>query len=296
MSRALVLGGGGPVGIGWEAGLVTGLADGGVDLRQADLVIGTSAGSVVGAHLRLGTDLADYLKTLAEAAADGTADVPRTSDVPPGQVEGFVEALKAALAAPGDEEGRAVIGRFASGAATTITTERQMSFFADLAGRPWPDGFRCTTVETATGRFVMWDAEAGVDLQLGVATSCAVPGIFPAVEVAGKTYMDGAMRSSINADMAKGHDTVLVIAVVTFDLPPGLSDPTIGALAARQAAELDEVRRAGAAVDVIGPDQELLTLTMWGMNLMDSTLAGAAFDIGRRRGLAEAPGLLDRWG
>ena len=51
MSRALVLGGGGPVGIGWQAGLLAGLADSGVMLRQADLVVGTSAGSVVGAQL-----------------------------------------------------------------------------------------------------------------------------------------------------------------------------------------------------------------------------------------------------
>ena len=45
MTRALVLGGGGPVGIGWESGLVVGLAKGGVDLAAADAIYGTSAGS-----------------------------------------------------------------------------------------------------------------------------------------------------------------------------------------------------------------------------------------------------------
>ena len=52
-SRALVLGGGGPVGRAWETGLVDGFAGQGIDLGTADLIIGTSAGAVVGARLAL---------------------------------------------------------------------------------------------------------------------------------------------------------------------------------------------------------------------------------------------------
>src|SRR3954470_5402611 len=51
---ALVLGGGGVTGIAWEVGILKGLADAGVDLASADLVVGTSAGSVVGAQLTSG--------------------------------------------------------------------------------------------------------------------------------------------------------------------------------------------------------------------------------------------------
>ncbi|MBV9905299.1 MAG: patatin-like phospholipase family protein, partial [Alphaproteobacteria bacterium] len=50
-SRALILGGGGPVGIAWEIGLAAGLEEGGVKLAQADRIVGTSAGSFVGAAL-----------------------------------------------------------------------------------------------------------------------------------------------------------------------------------------------------------------------------------------------------
>ena len=54
---ALVLGGGGVTGIAWEIGLLKGLRDGGVDLSGADIIIGTSAGSVVGALLGMGDEL-----------------------------------------------------------------------------------------------------------------------------------------------------------------------------------------------------------------------------------------------
>jgi NTE family protein len=65
MTRALVLGGGGPVGIGWESGLAVGLASKGVDISAADAVFGTSAGSFVGAQLALGVDLAEAVSVLS---------------------------------------------------------------------------------------------------------------------------------------------------------------------------------------------------------------------------------------
>src|SRR4051812_29393426 len=55
--RALVLGGGGVAGIAWEAGIVTGLRQEGIDLGSADRIVGTSAGSVVGALIATGADL-----------------------------------------------------------------------------------------------------------------------------------------------------------------------------------------------------------------------------------------------
>ncbi|MBM3141309.1 MAG: patatin-like phospholipase family protein, partial [Chloroflexi bacterium] len=53
-TRAVVLGGGGTVGIAWQSGLMAGLERGGVRPGDADLIVGTSAGSVVGAQLALG--------------------------------------------------------------------------------------------------------------------------------------------------------------------------------------------------------------------------------------------------
>src|SRR5437879_2861420 len=79
MTRALVLGGGGPVGVGWESGLAAGLAEAGVVLGAADLVVGTSAGSIVGAGLALGLELAETVSAAAQplpvqAGASATID------------------------------------------------------------------------------------------------------------------------------------------------------------------------------------------------------------------------------
>lgn len=79
--RALVLGGGGITGIAWEIGLLAGLAGlaaDGVDLTAADLVIGTSAGSVVGAQVTSGTAIEDlYAAQLAGYGAEVAAHMRR---------------------------------------------------------------------------------------------------------------------------------------------------------------------------------------------------------------------------
>ncbi|MGO9839163.1 MAG: patatin-like phospholipase family protein, partial [Polyangiaceae bacterium] len=53
--RALILAGGGAAGNAWELGLIAGLSDAGVDVTDADLIIGTSAGSTVAAQITSGT-------------------------------------------------------------------------------------------------------------------------------------------------------------------------------------------------------------------------------------------------
>src|ERR1700744_1531192 len=74
--RALVLGGGGVTGIAWETGLIAGLAGLGIDLAAADVIIGTSAGSLVGTDIACGQDLeALYQAQLAPPAPEPAARI-----------------------------------------------------------------------------------------------------------------------------------------------------------------------------------------------------------------------------
>ena len=72
-TNALVLGGGGALGISWEIGLLTGLLEEGIDAGGADLIVGTSAGSVVGTQIALGKTLPELMAEQRSRTTDGSA-------------------------------------------------------------------------------------------------------------------------------------------------------------------------------------------------------------------------------
>ncbi len=301
MTRALVLGGGGPVGIAWETGLALGLAEAGVDLRRADTIIGTSAGSVVGAHLALDMDLLAGVNTATRRrrAADSASDSDSDSGGAAMSVDAGMQALMAALGesarsgAP-DEERRRALGKLAL-EAPTRSESWFIGFFADLAGRSWPAGYACTSVDAGSGAFVTWTSASGVALDRAVASSCGVPAVYPPVTIDGRRYMDGGMRSSLNADVAAGHDTVLVVSVTVLNRPGGVTDPRFARLFEQVEHQLDELRRSGSEVRCIGPGQEFLEISGLGLHLMDPTRVDPALDAGRRQGRLEADALVDAW-
>src|SRR6516165_7370456 len=131
LSRGLVLGGGGPVGRAWQAGLMDGFASQGINLGTADLIIGTSAGAVVGAQLAL-------------KQAFGAP--PRVDTPPPiysGNMVDLGIAMARAAQSPEPELIRAEIGKIALDA-QTISEEAfvSRSIFAPFVGQAWPKQFR----------------------------------------------------------------------------------------------------------------------------------------------------------
>ncbi|MGY1697310.1 patatin-like phospholipase family protein [Geodermatophilus sp. SYSU D00814] len=207
MSRALVLGGGGIAGIGWEIGLLSGLAAAGVDAGAADLVVGTSAGSVVGALLRTGADL-------QEAHAAQLGPVPAGERAVPFDGGSFLSALAEALAgATGEQDARARVGALALRARTMPESERRAVIAARIGSAGWPAArLVVTAIDTADGGFLAVDRDTGWPLVDAVAASCAVPGVYPPITVGGRRFMDGGLRSPTNADLAAGCDRVLVVA------------------------------------------------------------------------------------
>ena len=297
-SRAVVLGGGGPVGVGWELGLAAGLASSGVALADADLVIGTSAGSLTGAMLKGGEDPVELVGDVADLFARGVAD-SGVDRVNMSGLAGLIETLMGASTPEPrpdhDTRHLAEVGQVALAADTVSEDTFVGSLATTLGGRPWPSGFACTAVDVGNGEFQVWDESSGVPLERAVASSCSVPGIYPPITINGKRYMDGGVRSPLNADLASGHDAVVVISVMMTELPAGIEDPRLQAFFARQKAGVDGLRAAGAAVETIEPDAEFLTLSGMGMALMDFSLVGAAADAGVRLGKQEAERLRAIW-
>jgi NTE family protein len=288
MSRAVVLGGGGPVGIGWEAGLAVGLAGEGIRLADADLIVGTSAGSVVGAQMALAMDL-------SETVAQVSRPLPTSGGEGGSGLEGLMVAM--AEAASGEstpQDARLALGRIALDAAT-VSEDAFLASFDGVKSVAWPAGYACTAVNVKTGEFMVWDVTSGAELQRAIASSCAVPGVFPPITIGGSRYMDGGMRTALNADVATGHDTVVVVSCFTLTLPEGMSDPTFDAMSAQVEAELTLLRTDGAEVAVIAPGDEFLDLSGWGLNLMNPALAQDAYDVGVRQAAVEAERIRAVW-
>jgi NTE family protein len=293
MTRAVVLGGGGPVGIGWEAGLLVGLARNGVDIGQADAVVGTSAGSVVGMTLASGGDLTEAVN-LVHGVKGVAADDPAVAGAAQG-LEQLISAVSEAAQNPDRAEAaRAWLGRLAE-EAPTISEDSWLSMFDFFAGAEWPERFSCTAVGTADGQFKVWTGSDGVDVQHAVASSCAVPCVFPPVAISGRRWMDGGVRDMVNADVAAGHSRVLVVSCTLLDVPEGLAMPALDAMFAATRGQIDGLRDGGSQVEVIVPGAEMLEVSGWGMNLMDFGQAGAAYDAGLRQGDEEAGRLKQFW-
>jgi NTE family protein len=293
MSKALVLSGGGSVGIAWQTGLAAGLARRGVDLTEAGFILGTSAGSAVGAQLALGSDLEERVARYREVAAGpGPAEtaVGGSGESTATRMARFMKLMADTMDAE-PEERRATIGRFAL-EADALAEDQFVAAFRYLKGEPWPERYACTAVDAENGEFKVWDDAAHVELDRAVASSCAVPGLFSPITIDGRRYMDGGMRSGTNADLAVGHDAVLVISLMTANrLPAG--DPRVTRLFQTMENESAVLTDAGAQVKVVGPDPG--ASEVMGMNLMDGSIAPAAAFEGVRQGEAIAGDLAKFW-
>ncbi|MGY1744049.1 patatin-like phospholipase family protein [Blastococcus sp. SYSU D00695] len=251
--RALVLGGGGITGIAWEIGVLAGLAEAGVDLDGADLVVGTSAGSVVGAQVTSGTDLAQlYARQLEPPSAERAARMTRMT------VARYTwEMLRSRR---DDAAFRRRVGALAMAAADagrTPTEQQRLAVVASrLVGTEWPDApLVVTAVDAETGEFRTFDRDSGVPLLHAVAASCAVPGVYPPTTIDGRRYIDGGMRSAANADLAEGYDRVVVLAPIVrgSGLMAGVDAQVTGMVARVAVVSPDEASRRAIGANVLDP-------------------------------------------
>jgi len=189
--------------------MLAGLAEAGIDLTTADLVVGTSAGSVVGAQILGGPTLEElYARQLEDATGEIAARMGISA------MARFV--LYSLL--PGDaQRGRARLGRASLRAHTVPESQRREVIGRRLPGTDWPAGaLKITAVDAETGEARTFDRDSGVTLLDAVAASCAVPLVWPPITIGGRRYIDGGVRSVANADLAIGCDRVVVLAPISF--------------------------------------------------------------------------------
>jgi NTE family protein len=280
---AVVLGAGGVVGQAYHLGVLLALAEEiGFDARRADVLVGTSAGSLVAAGLAAGVSVADLRaevlggagsRSRRRPAGGGSRPPLRMPDPDPHPATRgplAPEVLAAAVRRPFRVRAGAVAsGLLPAGQVPTAGIRRAVG---QLYGSAWPErDLRVCAVRARDGRRVVFgtDRAPAVDVGTAVAASCAIPGWFTPVRVDGTAYVDGGAHSPTNADVVL-HDKPRLV-VITSPMT-GVLRPRADAglrLAARRylAAEVRRLRRSGADVAVFQPVER--DLEVMGLNAMD---------------------------
>jgi NTE family protein len=269
-SRAVVLGSGGVAGIAWEAGVLAALAARGLDLREADLIVGTSAGAVVGAQLAAGLDpRVLYSERLVPQEGE---PAPKTS------VFGLFRLVRELRKAKDGREFGARMGRVALAAATPPEERRRAEvqrWLGDL--REWPGKpLIITAVDAESGEPTNFAANSGVTLLDAVCASTAGPGVRPPATVGARRYIDGGMRSPANVDLAAGYDRIVVIAPFVRG----------GGVMPSVQQQIDALG-SGSRVALVSPDPKTWRAIIGRGGLLDPARAAVAAEAGRSLDVAE---------
>ena len=299
----LVLGGGGLVGEAWMSGFLAGAQDAwGVDFREAKEFVGTSAGSIVAAHLAKGIEP----RVPQEPVRAAQADVADRDIYMAGVERSFQEWVTALYPITRRATtASATVGALARAAllaglpAGTRSMEDLSEQYVAVLGSRFDPRLRIVAVDRHTGRRVVFGGPADApDATLvdAISASCALPGYFAPVEIAGRQYVDGGVWSATNIDVAtvRHGDRILCLtptAVLTMSRWPAVR--AVGkAWQLATTLEAAAVRGVGAAVTVIAPDAR--SARALGENLMDTRRLEGALAEGFRQGSARHPHTLAR--
>ena len=289
--RGLVLGGGGVLGGAWAVGALQAIDEvRGIDPRDFDVIVGTSAGSVLGALIGAGVSidalrdhqrgepitegpLAGYLWDYETATGGRRPSMPRLRG--PGSVRLMASSLRYGWKMPPT----AVLSAFIPVGNGSLERVGHLIDAITPFGEWSPhQSLWVVAMDYEAGHRVVFGREDAprVPLSDAVMASCAIPGWFEPVTIEGRTYIDGGAWSATSADVLAGHDLdeVYVVApMVSFEtdepdsLLSRLERRWRGSVTRRCASEVDELREEGVQVTVLGPGRE--DLEAMGGNIMD---------------------------
>jgi NTE family protein len=287
--RALVLGGAGSAGNAWEIGVIAGLFEAGVDVTEADLTIGTSAGSTAAAQITSGIPPTELLAGILAAVPAP----PTGRRAPIGPASDHMERTSAVIAAAEDAaDMRRRMGAAAletdAASHSSVQTRWRAVVAARLPSQHWPlRPLLIPAVDAHTGEPVVFDRHSRVDLVDAVAASSSNGFGIPPYSIAGNRYINGGYRRNENADLAAGYARVLVLS------PFGGRSRHPLDWGMHLATQVEELRARGSRVVTIFPDSN--SEHMFGANAMDLSLRPPAARAGYNQGRALAEQLTEFW-
>jgi len=287
---ALVLGVGGVLGEAWLTGVLAGITcETGIDFRDCACVIGTSAGSIVAAHLAAGEEPRSprdpgELGTTRDSGGDAYATIARGAGALGMAAGAPLAPFVLAAAAPGGAIARAALlarspaGRFdLDGLGERI----------DALGVRFDGRLRIVAVDRANGRRVVFGEPSSPDATVGqaVEASCAVPGIFRPITIGARTYVDGGVWSPTNLDLVpdpRGAKVLCLTPTGGIGAVRSMTFPWRAVSRSATTIELAVLKRRGADVRVIAPDRA--SARAMGEDLMNPRRSDRALAAGYRQG------------
>ena len=273
--RAVVFGGGGSAGNAWLIGIAAGLAEAGIDLADAELWVGTSAGATAAAQLAFRSAAELYAEVLQQPPAPA-----RPSGGPTLDHLSRVRSLSAASSDAGDMRRRmgAAALELSENADGTASARWRATVAARLSHHEWPDRrLLITAVDAHTGEPAILDRDSGYDLVDAVAASTSGGGAYT---IGDRALIDGGYLRNENADLAAGYERVLVLSP--------LGGRTLHPFEWRMQldAQVEDLEGRGSRVETVLPDER--SLEAMGDNMMDLSRRPAVAKAGRQQGLATA--------
>ena len=290
----LVLGVGGTLGEAWLRGLLSGLESAsGLDFRECEYFVGSSAGSIVAATLAAGRS-----PEAGDRAGREWAEAAPEPDAAPGLLgraargAGRLGVATVRPFAPIALAGAAPAGRAVRAAALRAVPQATRSLgrlgsHLDSLGARFDGRLRIAAVDRASGRRVMFGAPGAppAAVSRAVLASCAVPGVFAPVRIGDRDYVDGGVWSPTNLDAAPAGRGSSILCLVPTALEGGIAPLRAFSLAA-VAAETLAVRARGAEVRTLAPDDA--SAAVMGRNLMDPRRSEEVLDAAFAQGRALA--------
>src|SRR3954452_11187334 len=231
MRVGLVLGAGGVLGGAWLTGGLAALADEtGWDPGSADYVVGTSAGSVIGALVAGGVPPWFMVAHSSGESFDGLNDIAGNPAATASRSGGAVFRLHRGLPSLGPGSWRLGVAAVRNPRMYTpmaalaawapvglISTEAIKDVVRRVVTEGWADHPDTWIVacDYRSGRRVPFGRPGapGADLPDAVAASCAIPGFYRPIEIDGRRYVDGGMYSASNLDLLADAGLDLVICL-----------------------------------------------------------------------------------
>lgn len=286
--RGLVLGAGGVLGAAWTIGALHAVAEvEGFDPHEADVIVGTSAGSVLAALLGSGLTVADLLAHQRgmplphELGSDWRYDTATGGALPPRPRIGVGSPalLRRSVAHPRQLPPLAVLAALTpAGTGTLAEVGRMVASVRGDDGWLARDGVWVVAMDYDTGRRIAFGRDGAPTARLdeAVMASCAIPGWYAPVTIGARRYVDGGTCSTTSVDLLAREtlDEVYVLApMASFvsDRPrqvaARLERRVRRRVTRRMLTEASKVSRGGASVTLLAPGPE--DLAEIGANLMD---------------------------